>query len=772
MHIDISETEGRIEMLEVATLVLALIGVLSIFAGWTDLDLAPGLEFGKPSAWDFMFSYLSMGGYYRICAPIACAVMGVSILPIFLRRKRPEYRTAISAGILALDLLCVLLVYWFLSWNTGWLAYTVVLKDRMLAGAYVFVTVLALSLILNTSIMLASWKISGFKKLPTRAVTVTAVILVAVLCISYAEYLRVEQEEKAPHIDDNYELSYLEVMAYPELLSDSSAIAVTDVSELSRLHDSTIWLKDPDKKYTQITDYSVTDGLPGSLVPKGIYPYSVSYGGISSTVYAITSTNDLSVDSTLPYTVTVDDSTYRYTFDMVSDGNITLSGYLTGGITVILNGHKLDLELTDVEIVGTTGVPLEIKGDGSVALTVAGDNRITDYRSSSESESPYAIRCKPALNIGGDGNLSIFSGNHGGIRSKTGIDIDGPSVTVESWKDCMRTRGGITLATGSFDLISHHKDGIRCGGSLFVNDGTSVRIRCADDGIRCRGDAVFSENTTVSISTDRYSPYTAGAPELLSSGTYDRNATKGHSCKGIMVKGHLTILGGTYEIDSRDDGMHAGKDITVLDGAFRICSGDDSIHSDMSITIDAGTFSIRSYEGIEGTGITFNGGDYEIFTEDDGINNGSSDRGIMTVNGGRFYINARGDGFDSNLERKGIGVIFNGGQLVIDAPGGAAAVDTERGYTYNGGHVLMVCRPSVASMQSTYCNDSGQFSFVCTTPGNGYVTATDGNVSVTYALSVEVPCLFIALGMGSEADISVSGSTADNLDENGICWHI
>ena len=91
-------------------------------------------------------------------------------------------------------------------------------------------------------------------------------------------------------------------------------------------------------------------------------------------------------------------------------------------------------------------------------------------------------------------------------------------------------------------------------------------------------------------------------------------------------------------------------------------------------------------EGIatEAQDITFNGGIYEISSNDDGINAGG-DGATIVINDGTFYINASGDGIDSNKN-----AIINGGEIFVMGSdvGGDSGIDTDDGYTVNGGLVV------------------------------------------------------------------------------------
>lgn len=774
MQIDLDGTDRRLLYLEVLALIATAVGALSAFLSWTDLRLSDGLDFGTPSAVDFIHHYLSMNGYAFFFPAAACAVLGVSLIPMIARRRMSTYATAVSAVVLLMDLVADVLGYCFLSWNTGWLAYTVETWDRMMVGAYLFTVSAILCTVLNAAVLARCWRVKGHHGFNRRMWVAAIIVIIIGIAVAYGWYLYTLDDAKGPHIDDEYEISSLVLVSDGSELPGSSGIVVRDVSDLDAIRSASVMLRDPDGRLSSVTGYAVSDGLPDALEPGGVYGYTVSYGGLSSTVYAVAAADDLAVDSDVTYTATSGPGGTRYTFDMLSDGRIALSGRLVGGITVETRGHALDLSIDGLEIVGCSGAPLEIVKAGTVTMTVAGDCSIVDYAPKAWKLESYAVHCGGDLSISGDGSLSVYSGNLGGLRGLGSVTVDGSSLSVDSMKTSIRAKGEVSVVSGAVDTVSRHGDGIH--GRTFSagsDSPASVTVMAADDGIQGkRGVTMQGDSLTVTVLTDRYSQHTLGAPCLLEPDHYDRNNTKGHSCKGIKSDGDMTISGGTYVVSSRDDAFHTNGRLTISGGAFDICSGDDGMHADGNITISGAVIRMQSYEGIEGDLITLNSGDYTIRTEDDGINASYGDHGGVVVNGGRFYIVSEGDGFDSNLERRARGVTFNGGELFIWSTAGQAGVDTEQGYTFNGGHVVMVCVPGVASMQSTYCSDAEQFSYGCAVPGPGFMTVTGGGASMTVATTEDRSSLLVALGFGDSAVFSFSGTDPGGLDANGVRWDL
>lgn len=181
------------------------------------------------------------------------------------------------------------------------------------------------------------------------------------------------------------------------------------------------------------------------------------------------------------------------------------------------------------------------------------------------------------------------------------------------------------------------------------------------------------------------------------------------SFKAFKSAGDMTIVGGSFNIDSADDAFHSNGNITISGGSFNIATGDDAVHADGDLLVEGETVMdiTTCYEGLEATNVTVSDGDISIDATDDGINaaggSGNGTQGapgafgadmftgggdyMITINGGIIRITAAYDGLDSNG-----GITINGGELYIsaaglNAPGGDGALDCDGLFTINGGTV-------------------------------------------------------------------------------------
>ncbi len=266
------------------------------------------------------------------------------------------------------------------------------------------------------------------------------------------------------------------------------------------------------------------------------------------------------------------------------------------------------------------------------------------------------------------------------------------------------------------------------------------------------------------------------------------NKDKGeYSTKGIKAANEIVINGGTIYIKAYDDALHASNDstlengeapkgnITVNGGALNVYSNDDGIHADGTLTVKSGNVTVEnSYEGLEGTAIRIDGGNISVNATDDGINSTATSGTGVCIAGGNLYIYCTGDGIDSNSRTSYSGIIFEGGNvIVISNSGGNSAIDTEQGYTYNGGRILAIMPSRGMSNEATHC---ANFTSVATnktaslTEGRYLTVASNSADILTLRIPASISARVIYLG-DNGADISTTDSTPAQLDEGNVIWY-
>jgi hypothetical protein len=168
----------------------------------------------------------------------------------------------------------------------------------------------------------------------------------------------------------------------------------------------------------------------------------------------------------------------------------------------------------------------------------------------------------------------------------------------------------------------------------------------------------------------------------------------------------VTVLGGTFVINSTGDAVHSKGNVVASGGDFALTTKDDGIHADKNLYISGGNIRVlASYEGLEAAHIYISAGTVSVVSEDDGINaaggndetsgTGRFGRGgfqasgdySINISGGNVTVRAGSDGLDSN------GIInISGGTLVALTSArnsmGTGAIDANGPVTFTGGTII------------------------------------------------------------------------------------
>ena len=160
------------------------------------------------------------------------------------------------------------------------------------------------------------------------------------------------------------------------------------------------------------------------------------------------------------------------------------------------------------------------------------------------------------------------------------------------------------------------------------------------------------------------------------------------------------------QVDTTSAGANlilANKSINNINGSYvakifkdseeekKLYKQDGAIYSYMSMNVigDGCLNLTAANEGLDTElHLTINGGDVNIFSQNDGINTNEDGVSVTTINGGNINIvaglGAEGDGIDSNGW-----LVINGGTIASSAnPGADAGLDSDLGSYINGGIVV------------------------------------------------------------------------------------
>lgn len=237
-------------------------------------------------------------------------------------------------------------------------------------------------------------------------------------------------------------------------------------------------------------------------------------------------------------------------------------------------------------------------------------------------------------------------------------------------------------------------------------------------------DNTWEEQTSRSASVDTSD---AGANVILADGTVNN----------FTGENIYRMLKTTYKSSGSDfsQSVPLQKKMRKLDGAFYSYVS-MNIHGE---TEGTGVLNITAgYEGLDTElHLTLNGGNVNIYSQDDGINVNEDGVSVVTINGGSLHILAglgsEGDGVDSN----GF-LVINGGTVVSMAnPNSDSGLDSDRGSYVNGGTVVAL-GSTMDWAEADDSNDSDQvtmnlqFSDSQSADEAIIVTDTDGDVVFAY----------------------------------------
>ncbi|MDO5545110.1 MAG: carbohydrate-binding domain-containing protein [Eubacteriales bacterium] len=517
-------------------------------------------------------------------------------------------------------------------------------------------------------------------------------------------------------------------------------------------------------------------------------------------------------------------------------GTYLLSGTLENGSIVVdaEKADKIQLILGGVSIYSEASAAIYVRQADKVFVTLADgtQNSLSNsgtFEADGDTNIDAVIFSKDDLTLNGNGTLSITSPGGHGIVSKDSLRLTGGTYTIDAASHGLSGKDEISIAAGSF-TIAAGKDGIHAensddadAGTVYLENGT-YRITAEGDGISasgsCRivdGDYAItagggSENAQHSSSNqgfaggqrggnrpddamqqngqsfpewggdkkggmgggkgmDRMNP--AKEPANGQDFAPPAEETETVSAKGIKA-GSLTIAGGSFTIDSADDGLHANGDLTLWGGTLEIASGDDGIHADETVTTVSGTVSItESYEGIEGQHVEIQGGEITLTATDDGLNAAggrdgsgfgmrgdsftqSGDTSSIVISGGTVYVTASGDGIDANGTLE-----ITGGTVTVSGPtyGDTSVLDYDQSGTISGGTFIGTGGSSMA--QTFSGGTQGVISVkVGTQSGGTEITLTDSSGTVLFSCT---PALGYEIVIFSSPEIQSGGSYTLNV---------
>lgn len=464
--------------------------------------------------------------------------------------------------------------------------------------------------------------------------------------------------------------------------------------------------------------------------------------------------------------------------------NATISG--GAGIAISNTNKKSTLIITACE---NTENEVASKGDDVNAIHVKGTLKINGTGTIKVSAKKNGIKVSKGLSIA-DSTINLTAGNH--ALSARFIEAENAKINVLSaGKDALNAECDDKTQEFTFDegyvslksskvFASVSGDGIQADTFVYIAGG-NVDIK--------------TSATFVSYSTESMATYDLSEDDfryIKSGDTYkkiDDVASKGaryamiQSAKGIKcgeikyeIDGteyavtknsnyFIVIDGARVKINSSDDAIHTNSgNVLIKGGTLDLTTLDDGIHADELVKIDGGEITVNgSYEGIEGAYVEIGGGTIYITASDDGINAASDDESVnehIIISGGTITVDASGDGLDSN------GTIYVlGGTLIVYGPttGADTGLDADGGILIDGGNVFVATSKEMLEIPASNSKSNVLVYGVNTVPAGSEIILTnaDGGEMVRITLKKQAQAIIL-----STPELATNGTYSLYADEN------
>ena len=464
--------------------------------------------------------------------------------------------------------------------------------------------------------------------------------------------------------------------------------------------------------------------------------------------------------------------------------NATISG--GAGIAISNTNKKSTLIITACE---NTENEVASKGDDANAIHVKGTLKINGTGTIKVSAKKNGIKVSKGLSIA-DSTINLTAGNH--ALSARFIEAENAKINVLSaGKDALNAECDdetqeFTLDEGYVSLKSSKVfasvsgDGIQADTFVYITGG-SVDIETSATFVRYGAESMATYN--LSENDFRY---------IKSGDTYkkiDDVASKGaryamiQSAKGIKcgaikyeIDGteyavtknsnyFIVIDGARVKINSSDDAIHTNSgNVLIKGGTLDLTTLDDGIHADELVKIDGGEITVNgSYEGIEGAYVEIGGGTIYITASDDGINAASDDESVnehIIISGGTITVDASGDGLDSN------GTIYvTGGTLIVYGPttGADTGLDADGGILIDGGNVFVASSKEMLEIPASNSKSNVLVYGVNTVQAGSEIILTNANGGEMVRITLKKQAQAIIL---STPELATNGTYSLYADEN------
>ncbi len=440
----------------------------------------------------------------------------------------------------------------------------------------------------------------------------------------------------------------------------------------------------------------------------------------------------------------------------------------TGGVKIQTNSsYTTNIVLNGASITSSNYPCLDITKGGDAVITLTGTNSLTDgriygtgygdfYTTDSSLVGTYtsngdAYEYCDSLSVQSEG-----SNNKGTIYCKGNLSIEGTgSVTItEQYKNCIATKGILTISGGTLTLTSNGRAGLAGEYGVIINDGS---ITFTGSGVvsssACRKATGIKTNDS-----DDGSEYSS-AYVTINGGSLNFTTSWG---KGISAP-VVTIAGGE-------------NTITVTSPSQKLTDTSSS-YLDANGILTTETVSFAP-QGIDAGTVTISGGETTISAPWTGVN---SD-GNITISAGELHITTTGnavydksasDGCTGAACLKADGnICVTGGTVTGTASGkGSKGAGADGTYSQSGGYIELAATASDYTYSSSISSSSKGLKI------DGGITVTDGVLYVKSAYSEAIESKSTITITGGEVfgystgDDGINASGNFNITGGYVCGY-
>ena len=359
---------------------------------------------------------------------------------------------------------------------------------------------------------------------------------------------------------------------------------------------------------------------------------------------------------------------------ITAGGSYVISGTCSDGQIIVNTEEFVQLVLNGVNLTSKTSAPVYVQNADKVVITLAAgsNNTLSDttsftYTDATEEEPNAVIFSKDDLSFNGTGSLTVNSNFNNAIQSKDKLKFVDGTYVINSvndgikGKDCVGITGGTFTIKTTGDGIQSTNDTDATVGFVEITGG-NITINATKDGIQAESfvdiqGGILNITTNGGYTNGRTHTDNMGGGGWFPGSSSTTTTTATESAKGLKATTAVIIAGGTTTLNTSDDAVHSNNVVYIDGGSTTIASGDDGLHGDSYVVCDSGSIKMTaSYEGVEASNITFNGG--------------------------KLIVDASGDGLDCNGA-----MTMTGGIALVSGPtnGGNGALDYDQSFTVTGG---------------------------------------------------------------------------------------